>query len=272
MGDGEELGRTYGRRLTVVTSQRGVALPRRYTRADLCVLTEAERRRFLADGDGDPQDDAALAWELLYRLEPHVYDRLARAETIHPAILDWLPSRARTIVEVGAGSGRLTDALLDRCDHLVAVEPAAALRSLLADRLQRRAGVRLRIADGFFDSLPVPDRSADLVIACSALTPDEAHGGDRGLREMERVCARAGTVVIVWPNHMPWLAARGYRYRSFPGELRVEFASVDEALELSAIFYPHAEDEIRRRGDRHVPYELLGINPPRDVAYKEIMA
>jgi hypothetical protein len=71
---------------------------------------------------------------------------------------------------------------------------------------------------------------------------------------------------------LEWLAARGYRHVSFPGEMRMEFVSLEEAVELSEIFHPHAVQEIRRRGDARVPYEVLGVNPPRDVAYKEITA
>jgi SAM-dependent methyltransferase len=124
---------------------------------------------------------------------------------------------------------------------------------------------------GFFDKLPVADGSAELVIACSALTADEGHGGDRGLREMERVCAAGGMVVIIWPDRPQWLEQRGYRYLSFPGEMRMEFASAKEAIELARIFYPDAVDEISRRNDRCVPYDLLGVNPPRDLAYKTIV-
>ena len=75
-------------------------------------------------------------------------------------------------------------------------------------------------------------------------------------------------MVIVWPNHVDWLAAHGYRYASFAGEMFVEFASYEEAAELTEIFYPSAADEVRRLGQRRVQYELLGINPPRDVAFK----
>lgn len=89
---------------------------------------------------------------------------------------------------------------------------------------------------------------------------------------MERVCTVGGRVIVVWPNHLGWLAEHGYRYISFQGEMRVEFASLDEALEMAEIFYPHAVPEIRRRGEPCVPYEVLGINAPRDVAYKEIVA
>src|SRR2546427_13090808 len=106
---------------------------------------------------------------------------------------------------------------------------------------------------GFFDALPVPDQSAELVIACSALTPEPAHGGDRGLGEMERVCALWGMVVIVWPNHPEWLAAHGYPYLSFPGSMTMDFASPTEAVQLAAILDPHAGAEINVPRQPHVP-------------------
>jgi len=102
------------------------------------------------------------------------------------------------------------------------------------------------------------------------LTPDPAHGGDIGLQEMERVCVRGGQVVIIWPNDPHWLLERGYVYQSFPGRMTLEFDSVEEAIELAQIFYPDAVQEIRRRGDRLVPYAVVGTNPPRDLAWKTV--
>jgi SAM-dependent methyltransferase len=245
----------------------GSRLSDRYGTADRAVFDEEERRRFL-EGPG-ALSESALAWELLYRLEPHLYDRLISAEHLHPAILDWLPAHAERVVEVAAGTGRLTMQLAPRCTELVAIEPAAPLRALLEAKL-RRAGYddRVRVERGFFDALPVQDGWADLVIACSALTPKLAHGGDEGLCEMERCAKRGARIVIVWPNNLDWLAFRGYEYRSFPGEMRMAFPTLDDALELAGIFYPHAADEIRRRGEAEVPYDVLGAEPPRDLAYR----
>ena len=242
---------------------------RRYITADLGVLTPDEARRFVPPGGSDPQTDIALAWELLYRLEPELYDRLAGAERLHPGVLEWLPHDVERMVEVGAGTGRLTLELIHRAREVVAVEPAAPLRRVLSRKLLRADHrSRVRVTHGFFDDLPVTDDCADVVVACSALTPAPGHGGEAGLAEMERVCAPGGCVVIVWPNNVDWLAAHGYRYASFAGEMFVEFASVEEAVELSEVFHPHAVAEVRRRGERKVPYEVLGINPPRDLAFK----
>jgi SAM-dependent methyltransferase len=239
--------------------------------ADLDVLTRAEASRFVPDGGGDPQTDVVLAWELLYRLEPELYDRLARAERLHPGVLEWLPHAADRIVEVGAGTGRLTLELLDRGRELVAIEPAAPLREILERKLaEADHGCRVQVTHGFFDDLPVASDSADLVAACSAFTPALGHGGEAGLSELERVCRPGGLVAIIWPNNLDWLAAHDYRYASFPGELSVEFASHREAVELSEIFYPRASAEVRRHNWRRVPYKVLGINPPRDVAFKVV--
>jgi SAM-dependent methyltransferase len=259
----------------VITSEdparRGRELRSRYTIADLRVLTHGERRRFARDRDSDPRADITLAWELLYRLEPELYERMARAEQLHPGIAGWLPPSADRIVEVGAGSGRLTLELIDRGREVVAIEPAAGLRQILEQKLRYAGhGYRARVMDGFFDDLPVGSGFADLVVACSVLTPAPGHGGDAGLAEMERVCRPGGCVVIVWPNNIGWLAARNYQYVSFPGPMSVEFASHHEAVELAEIFYPDAVAEVRSRGSRRVPYEVLGINPPRDLAFKVI--
>lgn len=251
------------------SARPGVAVRQRYTAADLGVFTPEEASRFVASGSGDPQQDITLAWELLYRLEPELYDRLATAERLHPAVVSWLPCGVDRIVEVGAGTGRLTGALIERGQNVVAVEPAEPLRRILRRKLAAADHAsRTEVMPGFFDRLPLPDDFADLVVACSAFTPSTGHGGEAGLAEMERVCKPGGCVAIVWPNHLDWLADRGYRYVSFPGPMSVQFGSYQEAVELSEIFYPKAADEVRRRGSRQVQFEVLGLNPPRDLAFK----
>ena len=257
----------------MIASNPGLELRRRYTAADLRVLTREEAGRFVPGGDGDPQADPVLAWELLYRLEPELYDQLASAERLHPGVLGWLPRTADRIVEVGAGTGRLTLDLADRGREVVAVEPAAPLRRILERKLAEAGHVgRARVIHGFFDDLPLPGDFADLVVACSAFTPDPAHGGEAGLSEMERVCKPGGCVAIIWPNNVDWLAAHDYRHVSFGGPMSVEFPSRVAAIELARIFYPRAATEIRRRGLQRVPFEMLGINPPRDLAFKTLAA
>jgi SAM-dependent methyltransferase len=242
---------------------------RRYTVADLSVFTRDEASRFVPRGDGDPRSDVVLAWELLYRLEPELYDRLASVERLHPGVIGWLPRDVDRIAEVGAGTGRLTMELVERGQQVVAVEPALQLRRILRRKLTAAGhGDRVRVIRGFFDRVPLPDDFAGLVVACSAFTPSPGHGGEAGLAEMERVCRPGGCVAIIWPNRLDWLTARGYEYVSFPGAMAVEFGSYAEAVELAEIFYPRGADAVRRRGSSTVPFGVLGINPPRDLVFK----
>jgi SAM-dependent methyltransferase len=250
-------------------SRAGRELRSRYTTADLSVFTADEASRFLDCGSGNPQEDLVLAWELLYRIEPELYDRLARAERLHPGVLAWLPAGLGQIAEVGAGTGRLTLELIGRAQQVVAVEPALPLRRILQTKLAEAGQTdSVRVIHGFFDQLPLPDDFADLVVTCSAFTPSPEHGGDAGLAEMERICKPGGRVVIIWPNNLQWLATRGYGHVSFPGPMFVECGSVSEAADLAEIFYPHAAKQVRTRGWRRIPFEVLDMNPPRDLAFK----
>jgi SAM-dependent methyltransferase len=252
----------------------------RYDRDDLHIFTGAERDRFLGHLGSDALaalsgDESAwtrvaphVAWELLYRKEPELYERLVAGERIHPSILDWFPPATERCVEVAAGSGRLTVDLAPRCRQFVAVEPAKPLRQRLGSKLDRRGLRHVVRRDGFFDAIPVDDDWADVVVTLSAFTPEESHGGDAGLRELERVAKRGGLIVVVWPSDVGWLADRGFEHVVFPGDMAVEFASVGEAIALARIFYPEAAAEIERRASPIVPYELLEMNPPRDLAWR----
>jgi SAM-dependent methyltransferase len=251
----------------VDTARRSTELTQRYGVDDARVFSAAERARFLPPGTIDSPIDRSLAFELLYRLEPELYERLVASERIHPAVLEWLP-RVDRVVEVGAGTGRLTAHLVARCGHVVAVEPARPMRERLRAALSPHSFERVDIVDGFFDRLPVPDASADMVVTCSALERDAAHGGDAGVAEMERVCAPGGLMVVIWPNHLEWLTGKGFTDLSFPGPMWMDFQDVGEAIEMMKIFYPHAVETVRARGEARVDYDVLGVNPPRDLAFK----
>jgi ubiquinone/menaquinone biosynthesis C-methylase UbiE len=114
-------------------------------------------------------------------------------ERLHPGIAWWLPRSADRIVEVGAGTGRLTLDLAGRAPEIMAIEPVAPFRRILERKLEEagQAG-RARVEHGFFDHLPVASGCVDLVVACSVFTPAARHGGPAGLAEMERARAARG--------------------------------------------------------------------------------
>jgi SAM-dependent methyltransferase len=243
-------------------------LTERYTADAARVFDPDERVRFL-DAAGAPRDEQQLPWELLYRIEPALYARLVAGERLHEGILRWLPAHCGRVLEIGASTGRLTLELAQRSAQLTAVEPAAPLRHILAERLREAGAENVRVVRGFFDDLPAPARAHDLVISCSALTVDALDNPDHCLRVMETGCAPGGLLVLVWPSDVSWLRARGFQHIVFAGPMIVEYESLDDALALARIFYPGAVDTIARLGSRFVDYAHLGFNAPRDLCWKQ---
>jgi SAM-dependent methyltransferase len=244
-------------------------LLQRYGPEAISVFDAEERCRFF-DADGRPLDEVRLRWELLYRLEPALYERLIAGERLNPSIVEWLPASCARAVELGAGTGRLTLDLAERCGRLTATEPAMPLLSILERKLVDAGMTEVAVARGFFDSIPLASSSCDLVISCSAFTPTAERDPEACLIEMRRCAAPGGLIVVVWPNSLPWLGRHGFTRVEFPGAMAVDFGTRADALELTRIFYPTALEDVRSHDSPTVPYEMLGMNPPRDLCWMRV--
>ena len=175
------------------------------------VVPAAERRLLDAGDEGAAARVVrALFWGLVYHLRPERWDELSRVEPIHPAVLAALPADGARVLEVAAGSGRLTVELAARARSVIAVEPAGPLREILRARLPEIA-----VLDAMADDLPVARAWADLSVSCASLGPDP-----RALAELERCTRPGGTLALVSPEDPGWFEARGWRRLSFdPGEV-----------------------------------------------------
>jgi SAM-dependent methyltransferase len=244
-------------------------LQHRYLPGAESVFDDEERSRFFRD-DGVPVDGKRLSWELLYRLEPSLYERLIAGERIHTGIYQWLPESCGTVLELAAGSGRLTLDIADRCTHLIATDPAVPLLALLQRNIAAEGRTNIETARAFFDAIPIASASCDLVIGCSAFMPGCDRDPEGCLQEIRRCCAPGALIVFVWPNDLEWLESRGFRRVVFEGPMAVDFGSVGEALAMTRIFYPDALDDVRERNSSTVPYEVLGMNPPRDLCWMRV--
>src|SRR5215469_12107732 len=149
-------------------------------------------------------------WYLAYELAADMWDRLARAELIAPALLDELPADGARVLDVAAGSGRLTAELAPRAGCLLAVEPCAPLRGLFRRRLPAVA-----VVAGAGQHLPLRTGWADLVASCATFGPHAPLGGDEVVSELERCCRPGGTVALVSPEEPAWWQERGYALRVY---------------------------------------------------------
>ena len=117
-----------------------------------------------------------------------------------PEALDWLlPPGARRVLDLGAGTGKLTRQLAGRGLDVVAVEPLAGMRAELSRVLPDTP-----VLDGSAEHIPLPDGSVDAVLAAQAwhwVNPE------RAAPEVARVLRPGGTLGLVWnerDDREPW--------------------------------------------------------------------
>jgi SAM-dependent methyltransferase len=133
-------------------------------------------------------------------------DVYERARPSYPeAAIDWLlPEGARTVLDLGAGTGKLTRGLAARGLDVVAVEPLAEMRASLA-----WAAPEARALEGTAEAIPLADDSVD------ALTVAQAwHWVDpeRATAEAARVLRPGGTLGLIWnrrDERVDWVARLG---------------------------------------------------------------
>lgn len=115
-----------------------------------------------------------------------VYDRSRPGYPVE-AVRYVLPRGAQRVLDLGAGTGKLTGLLLDLGLDVVAVEPAAPMRALVPARAE--------VLGGTAESLPLADGSVDAVLVGQAFHWFDAA---RALPEIARVLRPGGTLGLLW--------------------------------------------------------------------------
>ena len=118
------------------------------------------------------------------------------------AAVDWALDGRRRVVDLGAGTGKLTAALVARGADVTAVEPSEQMLAVLRSNLPE---VDARVGSGEVTGLP--DDAVDAVVIASALHWFDRPAADR---EIARIL-RPGGIVGVFRNQrdtsVPWVAA-----------------------------------------------------------------
>lgn len=121
------------------------------------------------------------------------------------AALDWLlPAGAERIVDLGAGTGKLTRQIHERGLHVTAVEPSDGMRAELTRVLPGVPALA-----GTAESIPLPESSADAVLCAQAwhwVDPE------RAVPEVARVLSPGGRLGLIWnlrDEREDWVRALG---------------------------------------------------------------
>lgn len=131
-----------------------------------------------------------------------------------------------TVLELGAGTGKLTEVLVDLGHDVHATEPDERMLAVLRDRLPD-----VRTSQAPAEDIPAQDASYDVVVAAQALHWFDL---DRALPEIARVLRPGGRLAVVWNQRdekIPWARKLG-RIIGSPGQV----PDPAEALVQSARF------------------------------------
>jgi SAM-dependent methyltransferase len=138
--------------------------------------------------DAAPQPDPSV----LASSFGSVADQYDRVRPGYPddAVTWMLPAGARRVVDVGAGTGKLTRLLDARGLTVTAVEPDAGMRRVLAS-----SSPAVDVREGSGEAMPLGDGEEDAVLVAQAW-----HWMDAGTaaREAARVLRPGGRLGIVW--------------------------------------------------------------------------
>jgi SAM-dependent methyltransferase len=108
-----------------------------------------------------------------------------------PEVIDFpgLPLSA-TVLDLGAGTGKLTRLLVSTFDRVVAVEPAEGMRLVLVALCPDA-----QVLAGSAEEIPLADSSVDAVFAAESF---HWFDNERALAEIARVLRPRGTIVVMW--------------------------------------------------------------------------
>ena len=112
-----------------------------------------------------------------------------------PEAVRWIAEQldlrsGRTVLDLGAGTGKLTRALVETGAEVLAVEPGDAMRAEL-----ERVVPRVRALRGSAESIPLPDKSVDAITVGQAF---HWFRFDEALPELHRVLRPGGGVALIW--------------------------------------------------------------------------
>jgi ubiquinone/menaquinone biosynthesis C-methylase UbiE len=155
-----------------------------------------------------------------------------------PAVLDLLPlADDATVLDLGAGTGKLTRVLADRYARVIAIEPLDELRAILAERVPE-ADVRA----GQAEQISLEDAAVDAVFCGQSF---HWFANDTALNEIVRVLRPGGVLALMWnrsadPSPLP--AAYLQRLAELHDERRP--SQIEERILERFPFGEEHEDEV----------------------------
>ncbi|HEX5467921.1 MAG TPA: methyltransferase domain-containing protein [Gaiellaceae bacterium] len=138
------------------------------------------------------------------------------------------------VLDLAAGTGKLTRRLVPTGAEIVAVEPTEGMRSALSSSLPE-----VEALAGTAEAIPVPDGSVDAVVVGQAF---HWFDGDAALAEIHRVLSPGGRLGLIWnlkDESVDWIERLGDIINSYRGDApRVASGAWKAAFDRTKLFTP----------------------------------
>ncbi|MBI4508124.1 MAG: class I SAM-dependent methyltransferase [Deltaproteobacteria bacterium] len=163
-----------------------------------------------------------------------------------PRMLE-LTSRAvagcRRVLEVAAGTGLVTTAIGKVAGEVIATDYAAAMVSLLQQRVRDQGLANVRCEQADIHALPYESGAFDAVVAANVLhlVPDFP----KAIASLRRVLRPDGKLVTPTFCHdetaLSWMVSRALALTGFPGQRRFTVGTLEAALAKEGLRVTHVE-------------------------------
>jgi len=219
----------------------------------------------------------------IYQQQAEQYERLVVREDYQHHILksiqDITPLKEKDVVELGAGTGRLTCLLAPLVKSMRAFDASEHMLAV-AERKLEAAGLinwQLEVSDNRI--IPVPDHCADIALSGWSICYLVDWGGQdwqgevaKALAEMERILKPGGVMILLEtlgtgfttptpPDHLKeyyaYLAEQGFSTAWIRTDY--QFDSVDEGNELAGFFFGEEMKSKIEVGEKTILPECTGL-------------
>ena len=215
-------------------------------------MSDQQRKIYQSEGE---RYEALVSREDYQGNIPSTFDEIIRVDELD-------------IIDLGAGTGRLTLILAPRAKSIRAFDVSAEMLRVCRERLIASGLSNWGVAVADHRNLPVEDHSVDLVVSgwsvsyLAVWNPEQANQElDKWLLEMRRVLRKDGIIILFESlgtgNESPirlehvestyqWLDA--HRFQNKWIRTDYQFESLDEAVELAGFFFgAEMADRVRER-------------------------
>lgn len=154
---------------------------------------------------------------LVYAVDPAVYDAQPFLKWDSNELLSLTDFSGKTVIDVGAGTGRLALTAARLAKVVYAVEPVANLRSYLKEKANAEHLRQVYAVDGLITAIPFADQFADITMG------GHVYGDDLEAEYQELVrVTRPGGMIILCPGNNDqdndihaFLVAHGFEWSRF---------------------------------------------------------